>query len=280
MPNVLQTNINSILAQVASNKTQRDLTKSMEKLSTGKRINKAGDDPAGLAVSTKFVAQVKGSNVAANNSSDAIAMIQTADGAMGEISNLMQRMRELAVQAATETYSTSDMSQMDTEYQELELEVVRIVEQTKWNTISVLDGSGGSSSAGSFIIQVGSDNAQSMTITIGDLAISSGSLGDLDGLAVSSQISASLAISMIDNAFEDLNTKRAEMGAYMNRLEHALNNNLIFNSNMSDSNSRFQDTDFGNELAEMAKLQILKQAGDAMLTQANAIPNQVLGLLQ
>ena len=280
MPNVLQTNINSILAQVASNKTQRDLTKSMEKLSTGKRINKSGDDPAGLAVSTKFVAQIKGSNVAANNSSDAIAMIQTADGAMGEISNLMQRMRELAVQAATETYSTSDMSQMDTEYQELELEVVRIVEQTKWNTISVLDGSGGTSGVGSFIIQVGSDNAQSMTITIGDLAISSGSLGDLDGLAVSSQISASLAISMIDNAFDDLNTKRAEMGAYMNRLEHALNNNLIFNSNMSDSNSRFQDTDFGNELANMAKLQILKQAGDAMITQANAIPNQVLGLLQ
>ena len=142
------------------------------------------------------------------------------------------------------------MSQMDTEYQELELEVVRIVEQTKWNTISVLDGSGGTSGVGSFIIQVGSDNAQSMTITIGDLAISSGSLGDLDGLAVSSQISASLAISMIDNAFDDLNTKRAEMGAYMNRLEHALNNNLIFNSNMSDSNSRFQDTDFGNELAK------------------------------
>ena len=137
MPNVLQTNINSILAQVG-NKTQS--ASSMEKLSTRKRINKAGDDPAGLAVSTKFVAQITGSNVAANNSSDAIAMIQTADGAMGEISNLMQRMRELAVQAATETYSTSDMSQMDTEYQELELEVVRIVEQTKWNTISVLDG--------------------------------------------------------------------------------------------------------------------------------------------
>lgn len=280
MPNVIKTNINSIFAQVASNKTQRELTTSMQKLSTGKRINKSGDDPAGLAVSSKFLAQIKGSNVAANNSSDAIAMIQTADGAMGEISNLMQRMRELAVQAATETYSTSDMSQMDTEYQELELEVVRIVEQTKWNTISVLDGSGGTSGVGSFIIQVGSDNAQSMTITIGDLAISSGSLADLDGLAVTTQVSASLAISMIDNAFEDLNTKRAEMGAYMNRLEHALNNNLIFNSNMSDSNSRFQDTDFGNELANMAKLQILKQAGDAMITQANAIPNQVLGLLQ
>jgi len=277
---VVNTNINSIVAQNATNKSDRAMTKTMEKLSTGFRINKSGDDAAGLAVSTKMTAQIRGTNQAARNISDAIALVQTADGATKEISAIMQRMRELAVQGATETYSTDDLALMDTEYQQLEAEITRIVTQTKWNKMELLDGSGGSGGAGAYIIQVGSDNAQSMTVSIGNLDIAAGSLGCLSGLDVSSQANASAAITNIDGAFQNLATIRADYGSYMNRLSHSLNNAEVFSANMADSNSRLMDTDYAKEMTEFAKSQIVRQAGMAMLSQANAIPNQVLQLLQ
>jgi len=277
---VVNTNINSIIAQNATNKSDRAMTKTMEKLSTGFRINKSGDDAAGLAVSTKMTAQIRGTNQAARNISDAIALVQTADGATKEISAIMQRMRELAVQGATETYSTDDLALMDTEYQQLEAEIQRIVDQTKWNKMELLDGSGGSGGAGAFLIQVGSDNGQFMTVSIGNLDIAAGSLGCLSGLDVSSQANASAAITNIDGAFENLATIRADYGSYMNRLSHSLNNAEVFSANMSDANSRLLDTDYAKEMTEFAKAQIVRQAGMAMLSQANAIPNQVLQLLQ
>ncbi len=277
---VVNTNINSIVAQNATNKSDRAMTKTMEKLATGYRINKAGDDAAGLAVSTKMTAQIRGTNQAGRNISDAIALVQTADGAAKEISSIMQRMRELAVQGATETYSTDDLALMDTEYQQLEAEITRIVTQTKWNKMELLDGSGGSGGAGAFIIQVGSDNAQSMTVSIGNLDVAAGSLGCLSGLDVSTQSNASAAITNIDGAFQNLATIRADYGSYMNRLSHSLNNAEVFSANMADSNSRLMDTDYAKEMTEFAKSQIVRQAGMAMLTQANAIPNQVLQLLQ
>ena len=277
---VVNTNINSIVAQNATNKSDRAMTKNMEKLSTGFRINKSGDDAAGLAVSTKMTAQIRGTNQAGRNISDAIALVQTADGAAKEISSIMQRMRELAVQGATETYSTDDLALMDTEYQQLESEITRIVTQTKWNKMELLYGSGGSGGAGAFIIQVGSDNAQSMTVSIGNLDVAAGSLGCLSGLDVSTQSNASAAITNIDGAFQNLATIRADYGSYMNRLEHSLNNAEVFSANMSDANSRLMDTDYAKEMTEFAKSQIVRQAGMAMLSQANAIPNQVLQLLQ
>jgi len=277
---VINTNVNSIVAQNATNKSDRAMTKTMEKLATGYKINKAGDDAAGLAVSTKMTAQIRGTNQAARNISDAIALVQTADGAAKEISSIMQRMRELAVQGATETYSTADLALMDTEYQQLESEITRIVTQTKWNKMELLDGSGGSGGAGAFIIQVGSDNAQSMTVSIGNLDVAAGSLGCLSGLDVSTQSNASAAITNIDGAFQNLATIRADYGSYMNRLSHSLNNAEVFSANMADSNSRLMDTDYAKEMTEFAKSQIVRQAGMAMLTQANAIPNQVLQLLQ
>ena len=277
---VVNTNINSIVAQNATNKSDRAMTKNMEKLSTGFRINKSGDDAAGLAVSTKMTAQIRGTNQAGRNISDAIALVQTADGAAKEISSIMQRMRELAVQGATETYSTDDLALMDTEYQQLESEITRIVTQTKWNKMELLDGSGGSGGAGAFIIQVGSDNAQSMTVSIGNLDVAAGSLGCLSGLDVSTQSNASAAITNIDGAFQNLATIRADYGSYMNRLSHSLNNAEVFSANMADSNSRLMDTDYAKEMTEFAKSQIVRQAGMAMLSQANAIPNQVLQLLQ
>ena len=277
---VINTNVNSIVAQNATNKSDRAMTKTMEKLATGYRINKAGDDAAGLAVSTKLTAQIRGTNQAARNVSDAIALVQTADGAAKEISAIMQRMRELAVQGATETYSTNALGLMDIEYQQLEAEITRIVAQTKWNKMELLDGSGGSGGAGAFIIQVGSDNAQAVTVSIGNLDIAAGSLGCLSGLDVSTQSNASSAITNIDGAFQALATIRADYGSYMNRLENTLNNAELFSANMSDANSRLMDTDYAKEMTEFAKSQIVRQAGMAMLSQANAIPNQVLQLLQ
>ena len=284
---VINTNVNSIVSQNATNRTDRSLTPTMEKLSTGYRINKSGDDAAGLAVSTKMRSQIRGTNQAARNISDAVAMVQTADGALREVSAIMQRMRELAVQGATETYSTDDLALMDTEYQQLESEITRIVEQTKWNRMDLLNGYGPgatSGSSGEFIIQLGADNGQTMTVTIGNLQINSATTGailsDLDGLSVSSQASSAAAITGIDNAFTDLADKRADLGAYMNRLGNALGNAEIFSANMSDSESRIRDTDYAKEMTEFARAQIVRQAGMAMLSQANAIPSQILQILQ
>ena len=283
---VINTNINSIVSQNATNRSDRAMTTTMEKLSTGYRINKSGDDAAGLAVSTKMTAQVRGTYQAARNISDAVAMVQTADGALREVSAIMQRMRELAVQGATETYSPADLLLMDTEYQQLEAEITRIVDQTKWNKMDLLNGNGpsGSATTGAFVVQLGADNGQTLNITIGNLEIDSTVAGalltDLDSLAVSSQASAAAAITSIDNAFTDLADKRADLGAYMNRLGHALGNDETFAANMSDSNSRILDTDYAKEMTEFARSQIVRQAGMAMLSQANAIPNQVLQLLQ
>ncbi len=212
-------------------------------------------------------------------------IVQTADGALSEISAVMQRMRALAVQGAIETYSPDDLQLMDTEYQQLESEISRIVSQTKWNKMDLLNGGGpsGSSTEGAFILQLGADNGQTMIVTIGDVSVSSASyalLSDLDGLAVSSQASAAAAITGIDNALTDLATRRADLGAYMNRLAHSLNNAEIYTANMSDSNSRIQDTDYAKEMTELSRVQIVRQAGMAMLSQANAIPSQVLQLLQ
>jgi len=282
---VINTNINSIVSQNATNRSDRAMTNTMEKLSTGYRINKSGDDAAGLAVSTKMTAQVRGTYQAARNISDAVAMVQTADGALREVSAVMQRMRELAVQGATETYSPDDLALMDTEYQQLEAEITRIVDQTKWNKMDLLNGAGPSGTAtdGAFVIHVGADNAQTLNVTIGSLEISTASyalLSDLEGLSVDSQVSAANAISKIDDAFTDLADKRADLGAYMNRLGHALGNAETFAANMSDSNSRILDTDYAKEMTEFSRAQIVRQAGMAMLSQANAIPNQVLQLLQ
>ena len=280
---VINTNINSITAQNSTNRSDRGLNITMNKLSTGYRINRSGDDAAGMAVSTKMIAQVRGTYMAQRNISDAVGLVQTADGAMSEISAIMQRMRELAVQGATETYSTDDLGLMDTEYQQLESEIQRIVEQTKWNKMGLLDGTSGSNSDGAFKIQLGADNGQFMTITIGNLEVSTGNtalLSDIHGMAVISQASASQAITQIDEALTDLATRRADMGSYMNRLGHSLNNAEIYTANMADSNSRIQDTDYAKEMTELSRIQIVRQAGMAMLSQANAIPNQVLQLLQ
>ena len=271
----IASNIISLSSQNAVKNTQRSITSTMLRLSTGLRINRPSDDPAGLAVSTKFTSQINGYNAASRNINDAIAMLQTADGALAEISSLMDRMRELAVQSSSDTYTSSDRSEMDTEYQQLESEITRIVSQTKWNKMTILDGANSS-----WTIQVGADAGQSKTITIANQAISGGNLSDLNGLDVTSQSNASSAITSIDNAFIDLNTIRANIGAYLSGFEGALDMSLSMAQNLTDSRSRILDTDYAKEIAELAKLQIIEQVGNAMIAQANASPQSVLQLLQ
>ena len=271
----IASNIISLSSQNAVKNTQRSITSTMLRLSTGLRINRPSDDPAGLAVSTKFTSQINGYNAASRNINDAITMLQTADGALAEISSLMDRMRELAVQSSSDTYTSSDRSDMDTEYQQLEAEITRIVSQTKWNKMTILDGANSS-----WTIQVGADAGQSKSITIANQAISGGNLSDLNGLDVTSQSNASSAITSIDNAFIDLNTIRANIGAYISAFEGALDMSLSMSQNLTDSRSRILDTDYAKEIAELAKLQIIEQVGNAMIAQANASPQSVLQLLQ
>jgi len=278
---VINTNINSYSAQVQMKKVDRELNTNMERLSSGFRINMADDDAAGLAITERMTSQIRGANMAARHAADAISMLQTAEGALTEVSNLMQRMRELAVQATSETYSSSDLAKIDTEYQELEAEVTRIVSQTKWNTIGLLDGTGGASTTGTFKIQVGADSGMTIDVSIGTMSTAANAaLNDLAGLAVSSLATAAHSISKIDAAFEDLNTKRSNFGAAINRLTHAQDNILNFSVNQTQSRSRIKDTDYAFTMAELAKTNIVRQAGIAMLAQANTQPQAVLQLLQ
>jgi len=269
-------------AQTALKITNRKMTTAMERLATGYRINRAGDDPAGLAISTRMTAQITGYEMAADHAADAISMLQTVEGALTEIAGLMQRMRQLAVQSTSETFSTNDLAAADTEYQQLEAEVSRIVADTKWNTMNVLSGAGPTAtSQGTFLIQVGADSGMTIGITLGSMSTKAGeTLTDLNALAVTAQTAAAIAVNKIDAAFDDLNTKRATVGSFMNRMQGALDNALAMSQNLTDTRSKILDTDYAETLAELARLQIIQQAGNAMLAQANAQPQSVLALLQ
>jgi len=279
----IKTNVAAFQAQTALKRTSADVTKTMERLSTGYKINRASDDSAGLAISVRMTSQIQGFQMAAQHSSDAIAMLQTAEGALTEITNLIHRMRELAVQGTTDTYSTSDRAALDTEYQQLESEITRIITDTKWNTIGLLDGTAGPSTTGTFKIQVGADSGMNISIALGTMQIATTTtnvLTDLNALAVSTQATAAHSVSKIDLALADMGVQRAKVGSYINRIQGALDNTLSMAQNLTDTRSRILDTDYALELAELARLQIIQQAGNAMLAQANAEPQQVLALLQ
>jgi flagellin len=266
------TNQMAVNAQKAQQQIQRQMTKIMEKLSTGKRINKPNDDPAGLSISTKMTAQIRGFQAAAKNINDAIAMVQTVDGALGEQITLLQRMRELAVQSSTDTFSAADRSMMETEYDELVSELDRIADETKWNTLAVGGATG-------FIIQVGADKDMDIVYTSPDMDNLVTVTAPAD-TSVVSQASASGAITTIDADIATVNTNRAKAGAYLTRFEGALDNALEMAQNLTDTRSRILDTDYAMELAELAKFQIMQQAVNAMMAQANAAPSAVLAMLQ
>jgi len=220
--------------------------------------------------------------MAGRNASHAIAMVQVADGALNEVSTLMQRMRELAVQASTETYTTNDLQLMQTEYVQLEDEIDRIVDQTRYNTMNILNGVGSQAGDDLFVMQVGANSGDTITLEFGtyDISITGAALNDLDGLSINSRNNAQSALTSIDDAFQSLGANRARLGSYMNRLGHALNNTEIYSQNLSDSRSRVEDTDYAYWMAQMARHEIVRQASMAMLSTANVVPKQVLQLLQ
>jgi flagellin len=278
-------NISAMIGTGALETQNKSLSRSLEKLSTGLRINRASDDAAGLSVSESLRSKIRGMARAKMNAEDGIALIQIAEGATGEINNILQRMRELCIQSATDTMTTTERSYIDKEFQQLQNEITRISNSASYNGMTLLDG--GSSSFGtaggqSSVLHIGSgSNAQIDRISITINAMTLGALGmTLGTTSVSTNISALAALSVIDNAIKSVNTMRSDMGAYVNRLEFAISNlnNQVFNT--QDAESRIRDVDFASETTEFTRSQILSQSATSMLSQANQVPQSVLSLIQ
>jgi len=270
---VINTNVKSLIAQQALAVNNRALSKSMEQLSTGKRINSASDDAAGLAIGNKMTSQIRGLNQAVRNANDAISMIQTADGSLDQVSNMLQRMRELAVQASNGTYSATDRESLNTEFSALESEITRISDKTTWNGTTIL----ATSAATSF--QIGNASGDQVALTFQDV-VGSTIAASATGGAISTIATASNAITDIDTAIASVDTYRSTLGSMVNRLTYAVDNLTNVSTNTAASRSRIVDTDYAAATTEMARNQIIQQAATAMLAQANQGPASVLSLLQ
>ena len=280
---VINTNVNSLNAQNALSVNRRIMTSTMDQLSTGRRVTSSKDDAAGVAVINTMTSQIRGLNQAVRNANDGISMLQTADGAMIEQTNMLQRMRELAVQSATDTVTTSQKGYLNIEYQKLLNEIDRIGDMTQWNDTKILDGTTPASSgvAGTYVFHVGAQENQTITVTFkGAVSTGTGMFADVAGTAINSDVLSNTAITKIDLAFKELNTARAEIGASINRLTYAADNLSNVSTNTAGSRSRIQDTDYAVAAAELARTQIIQQAGTAMLAQANQAPQSVLALLK
>ena len=279
---VINTNTAATLTANALAKNERAMSQTMERLSTGQRINSAADDAAGLAISSRMTSQINGLNAAVRNANDAISMVQTADGAMIEMGNMLQRMRELAVQGSTGTNSSTDVTALQTEFTALRDEIFRVVENTQWNGTNLLDGDvDGSVNDAAVAFQVGANASQTITVDFGDFetAVDWGS-NFTSSLAMANASAANTNIGYIDTALTALNTQRAIFGAAINRLEYAADNLANVSQNTSASRSRILDADYAAETTELARTQIIQQAGTAMLSQANQQAQSVLALLK
>jgi flagellin len=260
--------------------------KSMEKLSSGLRINRAGDDAAGLAISEKMRGQIRGLDQAVRNSQDGISLIQTAEGALNETHSILQRMRELTVQANNDTNGSEDLSYIQDEIDELATEITKISERTEFNGKTLLDGTFDNSGSG-VTFQVGANDGQQIELTIQDMgadALGSGSLTmdtiDVTGFLDNSGDSFDDQINSIDKALEQVSQERSNLGAYQNRLEHTINNLSTSSENLTAAESRVRDVDMAKEMMNQTKASILSQASQAMLAQANQQPQGVLQLLR
>jgi len=270
----ISTNVMAIDAQRNLGISSTAFGKSVQKLSSGLRINSAADDAAGLAISEKLRSQVNGLNQAVRNSQDGISLIQTAEGALNETTSILQRMRELAVQAANDTLSASDRGQVQAEVTALMDEVTRISTSTQFNGANLIDGS---YSATGFAFQVGANANQSITVTIGNMGAAALSVS---ALVVTTQSDANATITTIDAAIALVSSQRSSLGAVQNRLEHTIANLSVASENLSASESRIRDTDMAAETANYTRYQIMQQAGISVLAQANQAPAMVLKLLQ
>ena len=245
---------------------------SLAKLSSGLRINKAGDDAAGLAISEKMRGQVGGLNQAVRNAQDGISLIQTAEGALTETHSILQRMRDLAVQASTDTNTTADRTEIQKEVADLLEEIDRISTDTEFNTQTLLDGS----FAGK-VIHIGANAEQKLDLDIADMSASGLKVNDV---SLETQSGANTAITTIDDAIALVSSERSTLGAKQNRLEHTINNLTATSENLSAAESRIRDVDMAQEMMEFTKNNILSQAATSMLAQANQMPQSVLQLLQ
>ena len=280
---VINTNVNSLNAQNALSVNRRIMTSTMDQLSTGRRVTSSKDDAAGVAVINTMTSQIRGLNQAVRNANDGISMLQTADGAMIEQTNMLQRMRELAVQSATDTVTTSQKGYLDVEYQKLLGEIDRIGGMTQWNDTKILDGTTApaSGTAGTYVFHVGAQDQQTISVTFkGAVSTGTGIFVDSNGTDITTSAKANTAITKIDLSFIELNKARAEIGATINRLTYAADNLSNVSTNTAGSRSRIQDTDYAVAAAELARTQIIQQAGTAMLAQANQAPQSVLALLK
>ena len=271
---VINTNVASLNAQRNLNSTQLMMSKSMERLSSGLRINRAGDDAAGLAISQNMQANIRSMNQAVRNANDGISLVQTAEGALNESSNILQRMRELATQAANGVLSTSQRANIQVEFSNLQQEIDRIAAVTDFNGTKLLDGS--LSTGTTLQIGIGTSANDTLSVSIGNANTSTLSVS---ANFVSTQGAAQSALSAIDSAIQSVSTARGNLGAVQNRLQSTINNLQVAVENTSAANSRIVDVDVAAETANMTKAQILAQAGVSVLSQANQSPQLALKLL-
>jgi len=253
--------------------TNMQLSKTLAKLSSGLRINRAADDPAGLGISEKLRAQVRGLNQSARNSQDGISLIQTAESALGETESILQRLRELSVQAANDTLTSTDRNQIQTEVNQLLAEIDRFADTTEFNTKKLISGSLASTP---LTLQIGANAAQIISFTV---ATANATALGVSGISVTSHSLASAALASIDAAISNISTSRAKLGAMQNRLEYTISNLRSASENMAASESRIRDADMASEMVNLVRLQVLQQAGVAAQAQANMMPQMVLSLL-
>lgn len=272
----ISTNVAAINAQRTMVTSQRDISKSMAQLASGSRINKAADDAAGLAISENLKSQTRSLSQASRNANDGISMVQTAEGGLSEISNILTRMRELGVQASSDTVGDTERGFLDKEVQQLKAEAQRITQTTRFGTTKLLDGSGDK-----FDFQVGINNDQEadrISFNAGETNATTSSLG-IDGFDFSSKTGAQDALAQIDKAQTSVNGYRAGLGALQNRLQSTVDNLGVQHENISAANSRIRDTDIASASAESTRNQVLLQANTSVLAQANAMPNSALRLI-
>ncbi len=273
---VINTNISAIRAANASNSANKLLGTAMERLSTGKRLNSAKDDAAGMAIATSMTAQVRGMNQAIRNSNDGIALAQTAEGSLNEVTNMLQRVRELAVQSASGTYQdATDRAYMQTEVDELTAQIDQVITNSKFNGVAMFDGT-----VAAVTIQTGANGTDTVDLTMADLTTLAASGGAAGSYDVSTAATANTLLGTLDTELDSISSARAALGAGQNRLESVVNNLTANSTNLSDARSRIEDADYSAETTAMAKAQILSQASTAMIAQANQSQQNVLSLLR
>ena len=275
---IINTNTSALRAQNGSRLANQALSTAMERLSSGKRINSSKDDAAGLAIASKMTSQIRGMNQAVRNANDGISFAQTAEGALGEVTNMLQRVRELAVQSASGTYSTADRTNLDAEVTELNAQITSVLATTEFNGTRIFNsaatGSTYTAGSGNVSIQVGSSSTDTVAITftaLADLAATT---------AVDTSANATTALGNVDTALTAVATTRAKIGASQSRFDSIVNNLTNNITNLADARSRIEDADFSKETTNLAKAQILSQASQAMLAQANQSQQGVLSLLR